>query len=52
MRLRFSDLFEIRSGVPIRQAYEKMAAGGTPVIVPKVVDVQKESTIRKLRVWI
>lgn len=41
MYLRFSDLFEIRSGVPIRQAYEKMAAGGTPVIVPKVVDIQK-----------
>lgn len=41
MYLRFYDLFEIRSGVPIRQAYEKMAAGGTPVIVPKIVDIQK-----------
>lgn len=41
MHFRFSDLFDIRSGVPIRQAYEKMAAGGTPVIVPKVVDIQK-----------
>lgn len=37
--MKLSDLFEIRSGVPIRQAYEKMPVGNTPVIVPKVVDI-------------
>ena len=39
--MKLYDLFDIRSGVPIRQAYEKMAAGGVPVIIPKVVDIQK-----------
>lgn len=39
--MKLYDLFEIRSGVPIRQAYEKMPKGQTPVIVPKNIDVRQ-----------